>query len=349
MLKGRIVRIVLAARLQESSVLQYPIASNLLLSGVLVAFLCLTGCEEDVAGPSGVDAPFSMYGILNPELRTQTVLVAPVEDLLVPESGGALDAVVTSTDLGSGTTYAWRDSVVANATGQLDHIYWADFTPEYGSRHRVEAARSDGLQSSVEVNIPEPVRIDENDPGSRILTVNVSAPSDFSLIRVDAIYGVRFYDKFEPGTPCSTPVKHYAFPYKGAEIKTNDGWRIKLNLFIHYETMRSYYHDDVLADIDDLRFRNPSTDGLALMSLKLDLTVGNPEWNLPEGVSIPNALGHPNILSNVENGYGFVGGGYDEDAPIYPSYRAIRDTPFFDFMQRAGGDYCLGTIEDSEG
>ena len=59
----------------------------------LLIILSLAGCEEDVAGPTGVDEPFSLYGVFNPRLPVQTVLVAPTEDLLVPRSGDPLDAV----------------------------------------------------------------------------------------------------------------------------------------------------------------------------------------------------------------------------------------------------------------
>ena len=324
-------------------------ARNLLLAGSMLLFLCLTGCEEDVAGPAGADEPFSLYGVFNPRLPMQTVLVAPVEDLLVSESGDALDAVVTSTELGSGTTYVWRDSVVANATGQLDHIYWANFTPGYGSRHRMEVVRSDGEKSVATVEVPGEVRIDYYDSDTRDLMVTITGVSDFSLVRLDVIYSVRFYDKFEPGTPCSTPLKHYAFSYKNHEVAIENGWKVDINLNLPYETMRSYYYDDVLEGLG-LGFWNPNTDGLALLGMRLAITVGSPDWDPPGGdLSDERVLIQPGTLSNVENGYGLVVGGYNEESTLYPSSKAVADTYFFDYIQRRGGDYCDGTIENSEG
>ena len=325
--------------------MKYPAPGNLLLSGSLLAFLCLVGCEEDVAGPAGADEPFSLYGVFNPRLPTQTVLVAPVEDLLFPESGDALDAVVSSTDLGSGKTYTWRDSVVANATGQLDHIYWAGFTPGYGSRHRMEVTRSDGAKSVVNVEVPGEVRIDYYDSDTRDLMVAITGVSDFSLVRLDVIYSVRFYDKFEPGTPCSTPLKHYAFSYKNHEVAIENGWKVDINLNLLYETMRSYYNADT-----GIKFWNPAWDGLALLGMRLAITVGSPDWDPPGGdLSDERVLIQPGTLSNVENGYGLVVGGYNEEATLYPSSRAVADTYFFDFIQRRGGDYCSGTNAALEG
>ena len=60
-----------------------------------------TGCEEDVASPSGVEGPFSLNGIINPRLETQTLLVSPIEDLLKPLHS-LIDAVVISQDRTSG-------------------------------------------------------------------------------------------------------------------------------------------------------------------------------------------------------------------------------------------------------
>ena len=320
------------------------LCGSLFALGSLTGFLCLAGCEEDVAGATGVDEPFSLYGILNPRLTTQTVLVAPIEDLLVPESGETLDAVVLSTDLENGKTYTWRDSVVANATGQLDHIYWADFTPRYGSRHRMEVTRSDGTRSIANVEVPVEVRVEEKDASTRDLTVTITGASDFALVRLDAIYSVRFYTIFNPDMLCNVPQKHYAFSYKNKTAIEN-GWQVDVDLKIHYETMRSYYHIDT-----GIEFRNPSSDGLALMSLGLFVTVGSSDWEPPgEDLSALRVLVRPGTLSNVENGYGLVVGGYNEEATLYPSIRAIADTPFFDFIQRDGGDYCLGTITASEG
>ena len=301
-----------------------------------------------MAGPTGVAEPFSLYGVFNPRLPMQTVLVGPVEDLLLPESGSALDAVVTSTDLGSGTTYVWRDSVVANATGQLDHIYWADFTPEYGSRHRMEVVRSDGEKTVVNVEVPKEVRIEDEDAGTRDLHVRVLGLDDepFSLVRIETVYDVSFYHVENPDTVCtSSPRRSYAISHKGIEEKTDRGWEFTTDMNLLYETLRSYYHNDT-----GIGFNNPVRDGLALLRLRLAVTVGSPDWDPPGGdPSDERVLIQPGTLSNVKNGYGLVVGGYNEEAPLYPSSKAIQDTPFFDFIQRDGGDYCLGTIENSEG
>ncbi len=202
----------------------------------LFFFLCVAGCEEEVAGPGEVDEAFSLYGVFNPRLLTQTVLVAPVEDLLVPSSGDPLNAVVTSTDLGSGATYVWRDSVAANATGQLDHIFLADFTPGYGSRHRMEVIRSDGKKSTVTVKVPRKVRVEDSDAGRQNLHVRILGrdDEDFVLPRIETIYDVSFYDIDDSNTVCTTPRRQYVFSHKGTENKIDGGWEltIDMNIFL---------------------------------------------------------------------------------------------------------------------
>ena len=308
----------------------------------LLVILSLAACEEDVAPPTGVDEPFSLYGVFNPRLPMQAVLVGPVEDLLFPETRAPLDAVVTSTDLGNGITYVWQDSVSANATGQLDHIFVADFFPAYGSRHRLDVVRSDGEHTFVEVEVPGETRIEDSDAGTRDIHVRILGldDADFVLPRIETMYSVSFYHTDDPDTVCNTPRKRYIFSHKGTEEKTDQGWKFTIDLNIFYETMRSYYHDDT-----GIRFWNPDRDGLALLDMELEVTIGNVDWDPPGGnFSDERVLVHPGTLSNVENGYGLVVGGYNEETVLYPSFRAVADTPFFDYIQRNGGDYCLGTL-----
>ncbi len=312
----------------------------------LLLILSLAGCEEDVAGPTEIGETFSLYGVFNPRLLMQTVLVAPVEDLLAPNSGKPLDAVVTSTDMSSGEIYVWRDSIVANATGQLDHIYWADFTPGYGSRHRMEVMRSDGKKSTVNVEVPGEVRVEDSDLRRQDLRVRILGfdNEDFVLPRIETIYDVSFYHKDNPDTVCNTPREQYTISHKGTEKKINNGWELIVDLNIFYETMRSYYYEDNYEEWM-LEFENPAQDGLALLRVRLAFTVGSPEWNPPGGdPSDERVLVHPGTLSNVENGYGLVVGGYNDEAALYPSSKLVGYTPFFDFIQRDGGDHCLGTL-----
>jgi hypothetical protein len=282
----------------------------------------LVGCEDDVAGPAGVDEPFSMYGIINPRLKQQTLLVSPIEDLLYPLDS-SIDAEVTSTDLTTGNEYAWKDSVVANETGQLDHVFWAEFRPEFGSRHRIEVVRSDGEVTSVVAEVPATVTIEEEDSGTRFHEVTTYGEA-IRLIRVDVLYGVRGYII---GQDSLGPYSTYTFSRTGEQEKVEGGWRVTVNLNTDYEPMRSLYfldHGWILS--------NPACAGLGLFDLTISLTIGSEDWNPPGGTFDPNVLVQPGTLTNVENGFGFVAGGYNEEHALYPSTVTLDETGFFDFI-----------------
>lgn len=294
-----------------------------------VALSFLGGCREDVSGPSESAQPFSMYGILNPRTSTQTLLVTPVQNVLGPLPD-SIDAAVTSTEVGSGKVRVWSDSIYTNDIGESFHIFWADFQPEYESRHRIDAVRSDGLRSTVEVLIPPLVTIEQDDTGTRFFFVDIHG-HDLVLHRIDVTYTVRFYDVFDDRL---APPSSYIFSHLEEELDTDIGWRIPINLARTYDTMRSLYFEDHYPH-NFQGFENPECDGLALFSMRISVTVGNEAWNPPGGVFDPAVLVQHGALANVENGYGFVGGGYKfDDVNLYPSIESMADTWFFDFTQQ---------------
>ncbi len=73
--------------------------------------------------------------------------------------------------------------------------------------------------------------------------------------------------------------------------------------------------------------------GLALFEVTVSMTVGTDDWDPPGGSFDPDVLAHPEMMTNVDNGYGFVAGGYDEERSLFPSTDALADTWFFDFIQ----------------
>lgn len=305
---------------------------------LLVLALGTAGCTEDVAAPSGVDAPFSMYGILNPRLATQTLLVSPIEPLLydLPET---IDAVVTSTDLETGRTTVWRDSVITGEQGQLDHIYHADFRARFGGTYRVEVVRSDGAVSAAEAHVPGLVDVSWKDLPPTYLDVYVLG-ENFHLLAVDVVYVVRWYEKFgdpDPAiNPCEAPVGTYAFTYHDEILETEGGYRLRVDLDVDNERVLGGYQ----LEFGPLRWQ-PGRNGLALTGMEVRLLVAEPAWAPP--VFEASVLADPNVMSNVTNGLGFVGGGYNHDRRVFPGSELAGGTGFFDFLMRPPGqclDYC---------
>ena len=103
---------------------------RILLSLALCAVaLGLAGCEDDVDPTLGTDQVFSLYGYLDPTADRQSVRVVPIVPTINSDTSATIDAVVTSTDLGTGVVTAWRDSLVTYRDGSRGHVFVADYTP----------------------------------------------------------------------------------------------------------------------------------------------------------------------------------------------------------------------------
>lgn len=260
-----------------------------------------------------------------------------MERLLTP-LGDSIDAVVTSTNLETGELSVWRDSASINATGQTDHVFWSEFRPGFGTHHRMRVKRSDGAATFVSVEIPVEVSIDQEDTGTRYLHAHVRG-GDVRLIRADIIYSLRHNPN-----PCLTPQGEFSVSYTGEEIQTENGWRIEINLGIHYDRLRSRYHNR-FPEVAHPKCIGACEEepGLAFMGMVVSLTVGSDMWDPPGETFNDRILVHPGTLSNVENGFGFVGGGYNKSASLFPSSVSISDTWFHDYLMRPPSDcydYC---------
>jgi len=292
------------------------------------------GCVDEVAAPRGVEEPFSIYGILNPRLVTQSMLVAPPSRFFedYPE---AIDAVVTTTNLETGEWITWKDSVVTGDRGQRDHVFVGRFRPEFGSRHSVLVTRSDGAVSTAEVKVPGRVSLELDDDGTRYFAGRVLGET-FRLHRAEIVYGVRFYKVgMPPDTLCAQPLEHYSFPLTVSEMNEGDYWQLETNMHEDWDYARSYYFEDHGWRAEDLFF-----EGLALMDMGMEVTVGDESWNPPGGTFDQHVLSSPRALTNVENGFGFIGAGYNQDFSVWPSKESVKDAWFFDFLMRPPGD-CL--------
>jgi hypothetical protein len=300
---------------------------------LLLVGIILCSCEDSVSPPPGVEEPFSAYGILNPRLTRQTMLVSPTASQLF-DFADSIDAIVTSRDVAGGQRRVWRDSVVVGDRGQRDHIFYSDFRPDFGSEHTIVIRRSDGATSSVDVRIPNQVELDLEDDGTHLLQLNVIG-KEIGVLRAIVTYGVRYYEL--GGGPCSPLFKFYEISVEDAVEERPGGAVIGIDMDLHEQLLRSYLAMDF-----DIVFPDTHT-GLALTHMKIEVTIGNDSWAPPGGVFDLNVLSSPRTLANVSNGYGFVGSGYNQDRALWPSKEAVQDTWFFDFLMRPPGvclDYC---------
>ncbi|HEX7071508.1 MAG TPA: hypothetical protein VF190_11910, partial [Rhodothermales bacterium] len=102
-----------------------------------------------------------------------------------------------------------------------------------------------------------------------------------------------------------------AIPYDGTQTRTGDGWVIEIDLardqeYIRNEMLRTGFMQDADAQIE-------------LNYMFMTAMVINGDWDPPGGVFDLEVLVEPGAWTNVENGFGFVGGGYVEQIDMFPT------------------------------
>ena len=287
----------------------------LMAGGLFVLFL--GGCDSDVNAVLGTDRIFTLYGVITPQADTQKVLVFPIEGVLRPAQAEPLDARFTSTDLQSGEKRVWRDSLKQEDNGQYTHIFWAPFRAEYGRTYRLEVERSDGAMVRVDAAVPPFAELVEQEtpdifPVITPILVDGDVPR---LLKVEVSYFFRFRDPAAP-TPESRRV---VIPYADWIERVAGGWLIPINLSRDFASIRRQLLLDGTFD---------RTFGIRLDQIALRLIAANEEWNPPEGVFEAEVLVQPGTLTNVEDGFGFVGAGYRLQRSWLPLPEVIEGAGF---------------------
>jgi len=279
----------------------------------------LLGCEENLTPRAHYDAvPFTIYGVLSPDLDTQSVRLYVPEDFPSLGSSEPLDVDVSSTDLHTGERRAWRDTVLVEPNGQHEYVFWEPFQVELGHVYRVEVVRrSDGVMSYADVRIPPPVtvRIDDIQPPLGRVDVYIEGEA-IRALKPEAEYTVRSIHVLEVDT-ANTGLLRSTFSYEGREQRVEQGWVVTFDLVVDKEKMRFQYMFDNKCPV------------FILHNLELHVLVADATWDPPGGVFDLNTLSQPQTLSNVAGGFGFIGGGYRIERSLFPSREAVEAACFF--------------------
>lgn len=299
----------------------------------------LLGCSDDLPSAPPVEVPFTMFGVVNPTADTQAVIVYPVESgTLEPTRVEPLDAVVRSTELPSGETRVWRDSVFWDATSGYAHIFWSDFRAEYGQAYRVEVARSDGSKSVATVRVPQQIAVAEQSDTTGIVDLTFRGGT-FRLVQLDLTYTVSV--AFSNTVECPAVARHfkYTFSHAGEELRQEGGWDLSVDLGQYKDLMEELIRQDTGCFF--LMTDRHSTE-IALNDLDLRVTFGDEAWDLPPEFLDRLVLSHPGTLTNVENGLGFVGAGYRDRIALTPTREAVDEAGFYDCFENQSGCVRFG-------
>lgn len=269
---------------------------------VAVVFI-LSGCEEDVTAVVGTEHPFSMWGVLNPLSDTQYVRVFPIEGTLNRGEPMPLDARFVSTDLETGEEELWRDSVLVDERGIVGHVFYAPLTVDYQHTYALAITGGHGATASTEVEVPirTTLTLVEPDTSVGVILPGLVLNNPPRLVRNELTFGASYIRGFTDGGCPLYVYRQYSVSYDDRIREREDGWWFVVNL----REVHGFVETRALED----PFYLPPF-GITFGFLRFDTIVANEAWNPPNGIYDPNVLVEPGTMSNVENGFGFVGAGY---------------------------------------
>jgi hypothetical protein len=290
-----------------------------LLAGLLLVLAApLAGCDEAVTSPEDIEAYYTLWGALDPAGDRQALRVVPIRPTIVEDEPAPLDATVTSTDVRTGETVTWRDSLVTFFDGSTGHVFLADFRAEYARTYRVEVARADGKTTAADVLMPplvEPIRQPgQTAPGEAFLPVLWPAAPQLNAIEVTYL--------LEDGDCNRFP---FTLAFEGLAEPFEFGWLTTVELG---------------EDADRVHAAHPGRP-LAVVEMTLSAEVASEDWRPPGGVFDPEVLIEPGVFTNVERGFGFVGGAYRAGTTWTPTSAELTRVGFevsgFGGQCRVGG------------
>ncbi|GAB5517950.1 MAG: hypothetical protein RhofKO_02010 [Rhodothermales bacterium] len=278
----------------------------------------LMGCDTEIDAIEGTERPFTMWGLVNPEVDTQAVRLFSIDERLQLLGDEPIDATFTSTNQSTGEVRVWQDSLVQLADGDLRYVFWSVFPVQHGETFTFEARRSDGAMSTTApVTVPPPITLRVPEPDRRQvrpillpLRINGEPPS---LPRIDIEYDVATVP--QTGSPVARDLK-VIVAYEGKAQPVAGGWEINVDLTADVEAVRAAF--DAIEEQFAL---------LELNGIEARIHVADAAWVSPIGRFDPEVLVEPGLFSNVTNGFGFVGAAYVD---------TVRWVPPLELIQRAG-------------
>lgn len=255
---------------------------------LLVSALVLGACDESVDVVLGTERAYTVYGHLSVRSDTQAVRVYAIDQTIDVVRPNQLDARVISRNLHTGEVHTWRDSVIQFDEHNFGHVFWVRFRPDFEERHRLELVRSDGAMSAVEVQMP---------PESIPELVNPVITSGFVHLPIlwqnaPRLNNIRVRYHTNRGV--------FTFEYPNDQERIEDG---QIATILVYVDVREVFREIFRA--------HGSTSDARLRAIEQTVLVSSGDWIPPGNVFSPDVLIEPGTFSNVENGFGYVGAGYE--------------------------------------
>ena len=265
---------------------------------VVVGAFLLTGCDEAVNPIVGEERPLTVYGYLDPTVERQLIRLISIESTIQDLGSQNISASVRTIHEDTGESVDWAPVTITYPDSSIGTVFEAFFTPEYGNTYRLEISTGGESLTRAVTTIPDNLEITA-ETGGNPLRPGFFIPGDLpNLVQMDMVYEIVAMQ------PVVSVAENVLIPirvsYKDTQVAANGGWALAADL-------RSDF--DVIGD--ELRNYCITTPFIALRSSSFVFFVGDDEWVPPGGVFDPDLIAQPGVFSNVENGYGYFGSGYE--------------------------------------
>lgn len=251
---------------------------------LLATVLALGGCDTDFDPIQESNRHFSVFGFLDAAADTQFIRVTPVRNAIAL-SPRPFDAVVALENLDTGSKTILQDSLF-DFDGRVAYNFWTAEPVEHEAVYRLSATRSDGAASAVTITLPPAYP----DP-ELLLPPQMAAP------------------------PSTTAAIRLANVERLAELQIVFTFRLPGAAADHTNTIALSYLERVapLGGNLGVQFR-PYNDFFGQVAgcpivedAQVIVAAAGPDW--PDFLTIDDeTLALADVVTNVENGVGFVGG-----------------------------------------
>ncbi|MEM6784037.1 MAG: hypothetical protein AAF624_09935 [Bacteroidota bacterium] len=262
-----------------------PIRRSFLLAA-FVAWFCV-GCEASFDPFEESDVTFSLFGYLDVAADTQYVRVNELQRTV--GSDAPVAATVTLEDLERGTTVTLQDTLLRFGNGVSAYAFWTAQPVAPSTPYRILADSPDGNDASVTLRTPALIPNPMLETGLSPFSSAEFPPTSQSMTITDAVKLVDLRITYR----LTEPTRTLTLSYLDRVQLTPDGT---------FSLAFSSYND--------VQRALGGGDGTAcpgLSSARVFLGVSTEEWpDFP--LFTTEELAIPTTVTNVEGGFGYVGG-----------------------------------------
>lgn len=239
--------------------------------------------------------PFYVYGYLDTASDTQFVRIQAVRPTPLPVGPGEKPERVFSTNLRTGESVGWQDSLATLENDSLAFLYYARFSPVPGDRYTLETMTTDGASTVASTTLPPLLNLDIDAPvvdsgqvAQRIVWRGLrNAPSEATIY-------------FLIGLPDEED-REIALSYENAGSFTSEGWVITVDM------------DRDLSIVRRVMGLQPADRSAQLCGVRMQIARLSDEWSASS------------LQGNVSNGFGFFGSITRFSVPWMPGPDVVRE------------------------